>query len=332
MNKSIAVLLFCAATAVSGAALAAEPQFTIKMAFSGADSTAGGQTGNFLKDLIEKDSNGRIKVEFYPNAQLGVDKDYIEACMAGVIQMPIGATSPLVNYIPELGVFDLPNLFSDVPSAYKVLSGPIKEKFSGYFAKVGLKLEMFVPIGFREMTSSKPVRKFEDFKGIKIRTMDNPNHIAYWKAIGAVPTSLAFSELYVGLQQGVVQAQENPVDVMTKAKLYEQQKYIINTNHIMFIGATYINQKFYDGLPKDLQKVVDDASKKAGEYYMQIATKADAEAVEFSKGKGLEVIDLPDSEINKIKDASKPLADRIRAKVGNDLVNALLDEVAKAKN
>lgn len=325
-------IVWCALGLIAAApAIAAEPQFTMKMAFSGAEATAGGQTGNLLKDLIEKNSNGRIKVSFYPNAQLGVDKDYIESCMAGVIQMPLGATSPLVNYIPELGVFDIPNLFTDVPSAYKVLSGPIKDKFSGYFAKAGLKLEMFVPIGFREMTSNKAVRKFEDFKGVKIRTMDNPNHIAYWKSLGASPTSLSFSELYIGLQQGVVDAQENPVDVMTKAKLYEQQKYIINTNHIMFIGTTYINQKFYDSLPKDLQKVIDDASQKAGEFYMQTAVKADEEALAFNKTKGLEVINLPDSEVKKIKDASKPVADKIRQKVGNDLVNALLAETEKVK-
>ncbi len=318
---------------VGAASLSAAPakQYVLKFAYAASDKSSAGETGNAIKSRLEAESGGAFKVEIYPNAQLGGDRELLEGCQAGDISMVMQATAPQVSFIPQLAVFDMPCALTDPDAATKALSaGAFRTKISTYYDKAGLKLVQLVPSAFRDMSSNKAVRNMDDFKGIKIRTMENPYHLAFWKALGANPTPLAFSELYIALQQNMVQAQENPVEVLIASKLGEVQKYVILTHHILFINTVVMNKKLYDGMPADLQKLIDKVLYETG---IESAKKALANADEVLvklKTQGKEVIQPSPEMLAKIKMLAKPVYDMIGKAVGQDLVDALLSEVAAA--
>lgn len=304
-----------------------EPEYNLQLALSAADSSPAGITAKKVKELMEEKSNGKITVDVYPDAQLGGDRELIESCQAGNLAMVSLTTAPMVNFIPELAVFDMPVALSDLDVAKKVLSGPFRDKIGEKYENAGFKLLMMAPDSYRVMSSNIPVKKIEDFNGIKIRTMENKYHMAFWKALGANPSPLAFSELYIALQQGLVDAQENPYATIIASKLYEQQKYIINTNHIMFLSTTVMNKDLYDSMPSEYQKIVDEVFAEADQYAFETGKQEADKSIKQLKDAGLEIIDLPQDVVQKMKEAAEPVYDMIREDIGADLVDSLLKEL-----
>lgn len=282
--------------------------------------------------LMEEKSNGRIRAKRYSNAKLGGDIELIEALQNGKVTFVVQNTAPQVNFVPELGVFDLPMAFPNIEVARKVLDGPLLEKLKEYHTKQNIKLYGYGDQGFREMTSNKKIEKIDDLKGVKIRTMSNPNHIEFWKAVGTNPTPMNFGELYIGLQQGVVVAQENPIETTVAAKLYEQQDYVVMTNHVIhalsLIGSTVV----IDKMPEDLQKIIDESAKEAIEYARKVADERVEGRLKIVKDSGTEIIEFNQQLYEDMKAAGKPLYDSISAKIGKDLVDLLTEEVKKASN
>lgn len=315
----------------SGSQAKDEQVYTLQLAYSAAESSPAGIAAARTEELLEEKSGGRIQVDVYPNAQLGGDRELIESSQAGNLSMVTLTTAPMVNFIPELAVFDMPAVLTDVDVARKVLKSEFRNKIDQKYEDAGFKLLMMAPVGFREMSSNVAVNSIDDFGGVKIRTMENKYHLAFWKALGANPSPLAFSELYIALQQGLVDAQENPYATVCSAKLYEQQKYIVNTNHIMFLSTTVMNKDTYNGLPEDLQAVVDDVFEEVAQYSFEVGMSEEAKALETLKGEGLEIIDLTDSDFAQIQERAKPVYDMIREDVGADLVDSLLAEIEAAK-
>lgn len=320
-------------TESSEAAPAAQPAEakTLQIALSANETSPGGVTANKVKEIIEAKSGGNLKVDVYPNAQLGGDRELIESTQAGSLSMATLTTAPMVSFIPELAVFDMPVALSDLDVARKVLNGPFRELIAAKYEAAGFKLLMMVPDSFREMSSNVPVNKYEDFTGIDIRTMENKYHMAFWQNLGANPSPLAFSELYIALQQGLVDAQENPYATLVASKLYEQQKYIINTNHIMFISTTVMNKDLYDSLSDDQKAVLNESFAEVEEFaFAEGKRQADA-SLQFIKDAGIEVIDLAPEEYAKMQKAAEPVYDMIRQDIGTELVDALLKALDEAK-
>lgn len=282
--------------------------------------------------LMEEKSNGRLKAKRYSNAKLGGDIELIEALQNGKVTFVVQNTAPQVNFVPELGIFDLPMLFPNIEVAREVLDGPILEKLKEYHAKQNIKLYGYGDQGFREMTSNKKVEKFEDLKGIKIRTMSNPNHIEFWKSVGANPTPMNFGELYIGLQQGVVDAQENPFEATVAAKLHEQQDYVIMTNHVIHALSLIGSPAIIDKMPEDLQKIIDEAAKEALAYSRQVADERVDGRIKIIKDSGTEIIPFNEKLYEDMKNAGAPVYKVISDKVGTDLVNQLVNEVNNASN
>lgn len=304
---------------------------TFQIALSANESSPGGVTANKVKEIIEAKSNGSLQVEVYPNAQLGGDRELIESTQAGNLSMATLTTAPMVSFIPELAVFDMPVALSDLEVARKVLNGPFRELIASKYEAAGFKLLMMVPDSFREMSSNVPVYKFDDFKGIDIRTMENKYHMAFWKNLGANPSPLAFSELYIGLQQGLVDAQENPYATLVASKLYEQQKYIINTNHIMFISTTVMNKGLYDSLSDEQKLILEESFIEAQDFGFAEGKRQADESLAFIQKEGLEVIDLASEEYAKMQEAAGPVYEMIREDIGTELVDALLNALEEAK-
>lgn len=282
--------------------------------------------------LMEEKSNGRIRAKRYSNAKLGGDIELIEALQNGKVTFVVQNTAPQVNFVPELGVFDLPMVFPNIEVARKVLDGPLLDRLKEYHAKQNIKLYGYADQGFREMTSNKKIEKIDDLKGVKIRTMSNPNHIEFWKTVGANPTPMNFGELYIGLQQGVVVAQENPIETTVAAKLYEQQKYVIMTNHVVHALSLIGSPAIINKMPEDLQKIIDESAKEAIEYARKVADERVEGRLKIVRDSGTEIIEFNQQLYDDMKAAGQPLYDSISNKIGKDLVDLLVEEVKKASN
>ncbi|WP_094546120.1 TRAP transporter substrate-binding protein [Petroclostridium xylanilyticum] len=260
---------------------------------------------NKFKELVETKSEGKIKVEVYPNCQLGSSETYIDSMRQGAIEI----TSPgtvMAQLQPLVATPEMPLLFRDWDHVKKTLTGPLAEEMTkGMVEKLGVRHLGFAPISFRVITSNFEIKKFEDLKGMRLRVPNIPFYIEFAKGVGANPIAMAFSELFTGLEQKVVDGQENPYATIKANKFYEVQPYILDSRHIFTVHGWYINEKFYQSLPEKYQKIVADSAKEAIEYCYEISIKAEEEAIQFLKDKGIK-IHFPDETFKeKLKESQK---------------------------
>ena len=328
----MAILMLFVSCSKDGETESGEKIYTVYLACDSPEDTVTYILLDKFASLMEEKSNGRIVARRYSNAKLGGDVEITEALQHGNITFVVQNTAPQVNFVPELGVFDLPMAFPNIEVARKVLDGPLLDKLKEYHAKQNIRLYGYADQGFREMTSNKKIEKMSDLKGLKIRTMSNPNHIEFWKAVGANPTPMNFGELYIGLQQGVVVAQENPIETTVAAKLYEQQKYVITTNHIIHALSLIGSPAILDKFPEDLQQIIDESAKEAIEYARKVADERVEGRLKIIRDSGTEIIEFNQQLYDDMKAAGQPLYDSISNKIGKDLVDLLTEEVKKASN
>ena len=298
------IAAICAAGFAVGAAGSISPakaqeQIVLKFSHVVAPNTPKGKGADKFKELGEKYTNGKVKIEVYPNSQLYKDKEELEALQLGSVQMlapslakfgPLGAK--------EFEVFDLPFLFPSVAALQKIQTGPIgKGLFSSLESKgiVGL---AYWDNGFKIFSANKPIKVPDDLLGMKIRIQSSKVLESQMKAYGAVPQVMAFSEVYQGLQTGVIDGQENTPSNMYTQKMHEVQKYGALTNHGYIGYAVIVNKKFWDGLPADIRGQLDKAMAEATDYTNQIAAKENEDALAAIKASGK-------SELHYLTDAQK---------------------------
>lgn len=306
------------------------PKVNIILAHGAAESSDANVTAKMFKDLIEERSGGKITVENYPAFQLGGIMELDQNVKSGTIQMIMGSIGGMMSR--KLSALDLPSTFTNLNATQKVLTGG---EFLGLvdnvLAETNLKLiGGIVPVGFREVTSNKAARNVGELKNLKIRTMEHPLHMAYWKALGANPTPIAYSELYVALQQGLVDAQENPYDSIISSKMYEQQKYVILTHHVMFSNALIMNFDYYQSLPAEYQEIIQTAAKEVNQKQFELALKSNEESVQKLKDAGLEIIKFSDADYAKMSELAKPIVEMVRKDSGDLMVDTLLKELEAA--
>lgn len=275
-----------------------------------------------FKEYVERESNGRIKVEVYPNGQLGGERQQVEAVSLGTLDMSIPASSVVANFDEKFLVFDLPFLFKTREAALEACDGDFGKKVAEGLESLNMINLGYAENGFRFITNNvRPIRKPEDLKGIKIRTMENPIHVETFKALGANPTPMAFGELYTALQQKTVDAQENPVGLIYTNKFYEVQKYMSLTGHV-FVPCPYIiNKQKYESLPDDLQKVIADGVKiSCDEQRKLLAEEADRMFKEIEES-GTVINDLTAEEKEAFIKTVEPIYEDFIKKYGSELVD-----------
>ena len=320
MKKILAAVMFMVIMA-AGAASAA-PEYKIKVAYISSEShpTAQAMTG-FAKD-VDSASKGRIKVELYPNGQLGSDRELCEGVQMGTIQMVVSSTSALAGFDKRIQVLDLPYLFTTRKAAFDAVDGELGKKLNSYLEKKGFLVLGYQENGFRHVTNSKrPIKTPADLKGLKIRTMENPMHIAFFKELGANPTPMSWGELYTALQQGTVDAQENPYAMIDDGKFYEVQKYVSETGHLFSYEIIIANKKFMEKLPADLRKIVDDAAHRA--VMAQRARMEKEEAVFKAKvtKTGLKANTLTPEQKKPFVDATKKVHSQFEKDLGKEIMD-----------
>lgn len=328
----IAVALVGCSSAASGSEEGDDQVYTMVAAHSTAETTSFHRIMNYFKETIEEKSEGRIEVQIYPNAQLGADRELIEGVQAGDITISLHSTGPAVNFVEDVAVFDLPFLFPDKEVARSVMSvdGPFFEKISASQAESGFKLLGLHDQGFRQLTiNNVKVESPEDLNGMRLRTMENEYHLETWRQLGANPTPLPFNEVYTALQQGTVDGQENPLELIVSQRFYEQQDYLIQTNHVLQTIQIIMNQEYFNDLPKDLQVMVEETMAEAVEVGNQFIDEKEAEYLEVMEEAGTEIVELTPEQIEIFQGKTESVLNKVSEVVNEDVLNTLLKEVEK---
>src|SRR5665647_482811 len=302
----------CSTTPSSNVDEGKQDEYLITLAHSTTEESSNNHGSLKFKEFVEEKSNGRIKVQVYPNAQLGADRELLEGVQTGQITMMCTGNVAHVNFVPEVAVLDSPFAFKDNLQARAVFEEPdFREALTKAYEEKGFRFLGMSDQGFRTLTANKPVYSTEDVKGLTIRTVENKYQMAIWDAIGANPTPLAFSELYTALQQGAVDAQENPIELIYTQKFYEQQKYIISTNHIFQATLWVMNNEFYNNLPEELKTVVDEGIKYATDSANAYNDSNIGKFKKIIEDYGCIFIDLTEEQLSQFKEASASVWDLV---------------------
>ena len=268
-------------------------------------------------------SNGSMEICVYPNSVLGGDRELLESCKDGDIPFVVQNTAPQVTFMPDTAVFDIPCLFDTIEEVREHVDDEnFLAKMDQVYLDGGYVLLGYADQGFRVMTTNKSITSIDDFKGVKIRTMENSYHMDFWKTLGSSPTPMTFSEVYIGLQQGTIDAQENPYEVIVSNKLYEQQKYVVETNHLPHLISLIVSEEFYNGLSSDQQTIIDQAADIAKEYAREQSDERIASRIEMIEESGTEIVTLDEATREEMKERSKSVYDAISESVSPEIVDA----------
>ncbi len=297
-------LAFLLVIGLCSAAYAAEP-IVIKFSHVVATDTPKGKAAEHFKKLAEDYSQGQVKVEVYPNSQLYKDKEEMEALQIGAVQMlapSLAKFGPLG--VREFEVFDLPYIFENYEALHKVTQGQIGQDLLKKLGAKGILGLAFWDNGFKQMSANKPLRKPEDYKGVKMRIQSSKILDQQMRALNANPQVMAFSEVYQALQTGVVDGTENPVSNFFTQKMQEVQKFLILTNHGYLGYAVIVNKKFWDGLPAEVRTALNKAMAESTEFANSIAKQENDDALAQVKASGkTEIIELTPGEKAALKKA-----------------------------
>ena len=316
-------VMFVLALGVGGVANAAG-EIVIKFSHVVAPDTPKGQAAERFKQLAEKYTKGKVKVEVYPNSQLYKDREEIEALQSGAVQMlapslskfgPMGAR--------EFELFDLPYLFPDQETLHRVMDGEVGKKLFAKLDSKGVTGLTFWDNGFKQMSSNRPMHNVADFSGLKMRIQSSKVLSAEMKALGANPQVMAFSEVYTALQQGVVDGTENPVSNFYTQKMNEVQKHMTMSNHGYLGYAVIVNKKFWEGLPADVRSALTAAMKEATAFERETAQKDNDDALtKVIAAKTTTVYQLTAAERAEWQKALLPVHKEFESVIGADLIQS----------
>lgn len=265
-------------------------------------------------------SDGQMVIQVYPNSVLGGDRELLESCKDGDIPFIVQNTAPQVTFLPDVAIFDMPCLFSTIEDVRAKVDNPeFMDKIQDVYMDGGYRLLGYADQGFRVMTTNSPVYSISDFKSQKIRTMENSYHLAFWKSLSASPTPMTFSEVYIGLQQGTIDAQENPYEVIVSNRLYEQQDYVVETNHLPHLISLVASDEFMSTLSSEQQDIINQAAQTASEYARKQSDDRIASRIATIEDSGTKIISLSDEMRGEIRQKATPVYEEIQENVDPEL-------------
>jgi len=330
MRKLILAAVSVAALALMGPAAADSP-IIIKFSHVVAADTPKGKAADKFAELAAKYTNGRVKVEVYPNSTLYKDKEELEALQLGAVQMLAPSNSKFGPIgIKEFEVFDLPYILPDLASLRKVTDGPLGAKLLKLLEPKGMIGLAYWDNGFKQMSANKKLITPADYKGLKFRIQSSKVLEAQFRALGAIPQVMAFSDVYQALQTGVVDGQENTWSNIYTQKMHEVQKYMTVTNHGYIGYVVVVNKKFWEGLPPDIRDELSRAMKEATDFGNSQSAQDNDEALQKIKESGKsEIITLTPEQNEAMRKAMMPVYKDVASRVGQPLIDEFLKETGR---
>ncbi|MBH5369747.1 TRAP transporter substrate-binding protein [Bradyrhizobium glycinis] len=330
---AIAASIAALALGLTGPALAQSP-IIIKFSHVVATDTPKGKGAEKFKELAEKYTGGKVKVEVYPNSTLYKDKEELEALQLGSVQMLAPSNSKFGPLgIREFEVFDLPYILPDIKTLRKVTEGPLGTKLLKLLDAKGIAGLAYWDNGFKQMSANKKLITPADYQGVKFRIQSSRVLQAQFKALGSLPQVMAFSEVYQALQTGVVDGQENTWSNIYTQKMHEVQKYITETNHGYIGYVVIVNKKFWDDLPADIRDQLSKAMKEATDFSNAQSQKENDDALaEIKKSGKSEIIKLTAEQDEAMRKAMEPVYKDAAGRVGQALIDEFLKEAKSTTN
>ena len=323
--RSIALGLF-----VGSLAFLAHAQQPIVIKFSHvvANDTPKGHAADYFKKKAEELTKGRVKIEVYANSTLYKDKEEMEALQIGAVQMlapSLAKFGPLG--VKEFEVFDLPYIFDGYDDLHKVTQGPMGRMLLDKLESKGVRGLAYWDNGFKSFSANKPLQTPGDFKGLKMRIQSSKVLESQMRSLGSLPQVLAFSEVYQALQTGVVDGTENPISNLYTQKMHEVQKHLTLTDHGYLGYAVITNKKFWDALPADIRKQLEDAMEQSTRYANQIAKMENEKSLEAVKKSGKTTVYTPTAaERLAIKKVMIKSHSEMESRIGKELIQSVYKE------
>ena len=316
------------AGALSLAAYAQQP-IVIKFSHVVANDTPKGKAAEYFAKKAAELTGGKVKVEVYGNSTLYKDKEEMEALQLGAVQMlapSLAKFGPLG--VKEFEVFDLPYIFDNDEALHKVTMGPVGQQLLAKLEPKGIRGLAFWDNGFKSFSLNSPIKTPADLKGKKMRIQSSKVLEEQMRALGSLPQVMAFSEVYQALQTGVVDGTENPISNLYTQKMFEVQKHLTITDHGYLGYAVIVNKKFWDGLPADIRKQLDDAMEQATRYANQIAKVENDDSLEKVKKSGKTAVYVPTKEERlAFKKVLVPVHQKMESRIGKEVIQNVYKEV-----
>ncbi|WP_369018736.1 TRAP transporter substrate-binding protein [Thermatribacter velox] len=304
----IAVLSLC--LIFSSSLISAQEKVTIRLASAFEPEHILCKTAEKFKELVESQSGGAIKVELFLGGVMGSEEEITESVSIGAVEAQVGGGLPIKTFAPDYYFFDSPYVMKDWEHFKRVFYGELGQKMREEIEKKGNTMYLgIVYRGLRHFTSNKPVRTPDDVKGIKLRLPQLPTWIAVWKEIGALPVPVPLTELFTALQTGVADASEGDVTQIYSFHLYEVQKYLSLTGHLVQTGGLTINKAFFDKLPDEYKNIIVEAGKEACDWGTQQILEGEEDIIKQLEEAGMTVIRDVDQEA--FREKAKPAVEKL---------------------
>lgn len=318
-------LIAIAATLALGASSAWAEQ-VLRLSHNAAPGNPKAEASLKFAELVEAKTDGRVRVEVGGSAQYGDDVESLTNMRLGTLAFSANSQGTSSNVVPQFGVIGLPFMFNSLEHAYQVVDGPVGDKLNELSEQKGLVLLALWDNGMRHVSNNvRPIKTPEDLAGIKLRTPPDPMTLDIFTALGANPGPLAFSELYIALQQGVFDGQENPLMNIYSSKLHEVQKYISLTGHKYETTPFFASKVIWSQLSKEDQQAIKEAAVEAGKLNREMSMQADAELIQKLRDAGVEINSI---DITSFAENTKTVYDKWREEYP-ELVELVTSEAAK---
>ncbi|WP_138472220.1 TRAP transporter substrate-binding protein [Poseidonocella sp. HB161398] len=312
-----------AGTGTLATSAAAEPEILLRAGHSSSTTSTGQHALELLNERLMERTDGRMGIQIFPNSQLGGEREQIESIQLGNLDMAFVSTAPVASFDQDFFALDLPFVFKDRDSVFRVLDGEIGQGLLDGLQDVGLVGLAFWENGFRQLTNSKhEIHSPADLAGMKMRTMENEVHIAAWREIGANPSPLAFSELFTALQQGTFDAQEGPINLFYDMKFYEVQHYITRTNHLYGAWVLLASPDTMMMMSDEDRAIFLEAVAETTADQREMAIEADAKAIAAMPQ--VTITELSADELKQFSEKMDPIYDLVGQKIGTELVQNLI--------
>lgn len=286
-----------------------------------------------MKEFVEERTGGNVVVHVFPNSQLGDEVESVEQVLMGTLEMATASIGPIMTFQGKFAVLDIPFLFDNYLEAWACLDSKIGTDLMDTLEEVGLRGLGYMENGYRHVTNNiRPITGPADLRGIKIRTMQAPLHMANFRTLGANPTPVPFSEVYMALSQRIADGQENPLANIWELKLVEVQKYTSLTGHIYDAMPLVTNLEWFKSLPADYQVIIEKGAILGQNYSRFVNANREDLVVAKLRGMGMEINDLSAEAKAELRQASQPaIADMVRKDLGAEYVDAFLAGIQKVR-
>jgi tripartite ATP-independent transporter DctP family solute receptor len=332
-KKGLTVYLLVLGLLLLGAAANAQDikERNFKFALQSARESAQVAGAQRLADIVQQKSNGKIIIKVYPDAVLGTDVSTLSAMQGGTIDFSLMSVGTLAGHDKSFTIFDIPFTFNTEQEADAVVDGPVGKKLFQRLPPKGMLGLSYAELGFMQFHNSKrPITKWEDLQGLKLRAQTMPVVIDCLSALGATAVPMPFGELYSALEQKVVDGGSSPFDNIASGKFYEVNKYLSISRHIYLVMSFLMSKKTWDSLSPDEQKIIQDAALEAGRFERQANRAANDRRLEELK-KNMQVNVVAPQEIIRMREKAKPVIDKWSKEVGIDLFSEASAELAKLR-